>query len=925
MASLKSHTNIPSQAPAASARRRRFLALGLGTLALCAVLFAHLGLAQSVPMMRNGARAAGPLVSATVPSFFPPLSFDKFYEHFTFGARPLAWATSATALYGYGFGVIPEPDINVLGGGNTIPNGAPSTPGGNTDFGSVNVTSGTAQKTFTIQNTGSAVLTLTGVTISGANASDFTVTTQPVTVCDDTFSLTQTRRMAINESSSVTVCPTKATTFTITFDPSAAGVRTATVSIASNDPDENPYTFAIQGTGLVAPEIDVKGNNVSIVSGDTTPSTTDNTDFGSANVTGATVPKTFTIANTGNANLTLNGSPLVAISGANASDFTVTTQPVTVACNDGFSLTQTRRMAINEISSTVTTVTVCPDRSTTFTITFDPSAAGLRTATVSIANNDSDENPYTFAIQGTGLNNSPPTITPLTQGLQPGQTKTNVKIATVTDAEDPVGNLTVTITSANPSNGITLSNLVNQGGMIFATIAASANATQASFTLKVTDSGNLMDSKPLDVTALPLTVKIGDPAVCLDPGGMVGVEATLTNPIANAVAPASSWTATLPGSLTAVAGTCAVALTPPGGNPGTCTIAANGGSVSWNGTLAAGQTINIVYRTRLNGAVANGTQLCIDNQGTVGPANTNLTYCFTVDCPAFENVPVSDGKAGSVLVFPYYTSTIGGGSDTRMTISNISNAASTVANQAYVHLFFIDGTTCQQSDLFLCLTPNASFSFKASEYDPGNTGYVIAVAVDNQGLPVNNNVLIGNAFVTSGTLADNYGAEAFRANGQSFALFTQTGNTATLYFDHTGYDAVPRQFAVEIQSPLDAAGQQVITSGLSGNLTTSQMTGAAQVGTGQAFNEKEAFASFQGWLTGACQARGTVTTSSPRVPGGLGNLIKTGQAGNLKFNIGVGVGVLLTPRGGAWTGIRTLHKTQTTTTTIIIPIFVPVC
>ena len=188
-----------------------------------------------------------------------------------------------------------------------------------------------------------------------------------------------------------------------------------------------------------------------------------------------------------------------------------------------------------------------------------------------------------------------------------------------------------------------------------------------------------------------------------------------------------------------------------------------------------------------------------------------------------------------------------------------------------------------------------------------------------------NNVLIGNAFVNTPQFADNYGAESFWANAPSAGLYTQSGNTATLYFDHVGYDAVPKQFAVEIQSPLDAAGQQVITASLSGDLTTSSLSGAAQIGTGQAFNEKEVFGSFNAWLTGTCQARGTVSTASPRVPNGLGNLIKTGQAGSLKFNVGAAVGLLLTPRTATWKGIRSLHKTQTVATTLTIPIFVPVC
>ncbi|MFQ5630912.1 MAG: FlgD immunoglobulin-like domain containing protein, partial [bacterium] len=41
------------------------------------------------------------------------------------------------------------------------------------------------------------------------------------------------------------------TVFTIRFDPGAIGQRTATVSIDNDDADENPYDFAIQGTGTI--------------------------------------------------------------------------------------------------------------------------------------------------------------------------------------------------------------------------------------------------------------------------------------------------------------------------------------------------------------------------------------------------------------------------------------------------------------------------------------------------------------------------------------------------------------------------------------------------------------------------------------------------------------------------------------------------
>ncbi len=133
-------------------------------------------------------------------------------------------------------------------------------------------------------------------------------------------------------------------------------------------------------TAAPSPEINLQGNTTSIVSGDATPATADHTDFGNAAVTSGTVVRTFTIQNTGSAALNLTGSsPYVAISGANAADFSITAIP---------------------------SATVAASSSTTFQITFDPSAVGLRTATLTIANDDSDEGTYTFAIQGTGVNSN---------------------------------------------------------------------------------------------------------------------------------------------------------------------------------------------------------------------------------------------------------------------------------------------------------------------------------------------------------------------------------------------------------------------------------------------------------------------------------------------------------------------------------------
>jgi hypothetical protein len=156
--------------------------------------------------------------------------------------------------------------------------------------------------------------------------------------------------------------------FLMTYCSAATARTTLTTAVSSGGKG-----WTISGDVLCGSEINLRGNGVGIVSGDITPSTTDHTDFGSVNVLSGTIVRTFTIENLGISALSI--SPLVNILGANANDFTITMYPSNSIAISG---------------------------STTFQITFDPSAGGIRTATLSIQNNDSDENPYTFAIQGTG-------------------------------------------------------------------------------------------------------------------------------------------------------------------------------------------------------------------------------------------------------------------------------------------------------------------------------------------------------------------------------------------------------------------------------------------------------------------------------------------------------------------------------------------
>ena len=90
--------------------------------------------------------------------------------------------------------------------------------------------------------------------------------------------------------------------------------------------------------------------------------------------------------------------------------------------------------------------------------------------------------------------------------------------------------------------------------------------------------------------------------------------------------------------------------------------------------------------------------------------------------------------------------------------------AQSTPRTAFVHLFFVDGTTCSIADSIVCLTPNQTMTSLASELDPGVTGYLIAVAIDSNGCQIRVNPLIGDEYVKfdSGYFGI-YGAEQIAA------------------------------------------------------------------------------------------------------------------------------------------------------------------
>lgn len=165
------------------------------------------------------------------------------------------------------------------------------------------------------------------------------------------------------------------TTFTVTglTDGQPYFFAATAYDIARN---ESGHSNEISRTPSGPLGINLVGNAVTIFDGASAPSPANFTDFGDRVITVGAVTRTFTIQNLGTGVLTLSGTPLVAVSGTNAADFSVTAQPA---------------------------ASVAAARSTTFSVTFDPSATGNRTATLTIASSDTTKNPYNFAILGRGL------------------------------------------------------------------------------------------------------------------------------------------------------------------------------------------------------------------------------------------------------------------------------------------------------------------------------------------------------------------------------------------------------------------------------------------------------------------------------------------------------------------------------------------
>ncbi len=440
-----------------------------------------------------------------------------------------------------------------------------------------------------------------------------------------------------------------------------------------------------------------------------------------------------------------------------------------------------------------------------------------------------------------------------------------------------------------------------------------------------------------------LSVKITDAAACTASGSILAVELRFTNtgPGAQGDNAGSELIAQLPEGLIPLNNFCAA-------TSGDCAVI-NASRLEWNGAVKINETVVITLQVQVKDGVATGAALCVaarlnfDSDGDgLNDAMTVKNGCVTVNCPAEgpgaffpAGSEASAQKAGSILIYPIYSSTPAGveREDARL---NITNTDST--RRVAVHLFFIEDDSASVSDSFLCLTPNQTASFLASDLDPSVTGYLIAIAVDERtGCPINFNHLIGDEYVKlSSGHAANLAAEAFAALSGAPPICALDATAVEINLDGIGYNAAPRVLAVDnIPSPVDGNSTLLVIDRIGGSL----LTGLSTIGDilGVAYDDVEGAASFQ-FSTSRRQFRSVISNAFPRTSPRISSLIPTGRNGWMKFSRAtdgaiIGCVINFNPNAPSnASGVsgfnqgHNLHKlTLTTAASFTVPVIPPNC
>jgi len=273
-----------------------------------------------------------------------------------------------------------------------------------------------------------------------------------------------------------------------------------------------------------------------------------------------------------------------------------------------------------------------------------------------------------------------------------------------------------------------------------------------------------------------------------------------------------------------------------------------------------------------------------------------------------ETSEASDQKAGSLLVYNVYQSspTNVAAKDTKINITNTNDS-----NPIIVHFFFVN-TACSVADFKTELTANQTYSFLVSDFDPGETGYILALAENFRGVPIKFNYLIGDLYTKDVTSASdayqaNLGAVAFAAVWAGTAIQTINPTTKerlegvvlpgsspsdvtdTISFDGVEYNRQPGTVALS-NIPSRASNDRTIL--ILNSVRGSLLTGVTGVGAlfGLLFDDAEQSQSFQ--ISIGCQYFRTLSNDVPRTVPRFDTVIPAGRTGWMKIYSQSSLGLL---------------------------------
>ncbi|HKQ79806.1 MAG TPA: Reeler domain-containing protein [Blastocatellia bacterium] len=314
--------------------------------------------------------------------------------------------------------------------------------------------------------------------------------------------------------------------------------------------------------------------------------------------------------------------------------------------------------------------------------------------------------------------------------------------------------------------------------------------------------------------------------------------------------------------------------------------------------------------------------------GNQADNNDNNTgdQIYTTQVAVAPAAPAQESpSASSLLVFNLYTSSASNSrrQDTRISITNTDPE-----RPVSVRLFKVDGTDGSATTDLICLGPNQTSALLASDIDPGVTGYLIAVAVDGNGCPINFNSLIGDANVklASGHTA-NLTAEGFMTD-----ISPPCGDgAAMLKFDGLNYSVAPRLLALSnIPSRSDGVETLLILNRLGGDLRTS----AAPLGeiSGALYDERGREFAFS-TSSANRQFISLLSNDFPRTTTRFGAVIPPGSSGWMRLWLTddaaiIGAALNFNPTGNvaAFNRGHNLRKlTFTQSATLTIPVLPPSC